>query len=146
MINDRYCVAQMRRFVSDGQTWWGMQVGMSLSEWWILQSHDWRMLLHIRLDGMRDFTRLWIRSVSRDARANFTFTNAIFVTQGMVCANRCPEGFWGNNCSQTCDCYNEAGCNHITGECQCKLGSYGDKVREHRFGLIISMHILNRNN
>lgn len=54
--------------------------------------------------------------------------NLTIVTQGSVCANRCPEGFWGKNCSQICDCYNGAGCDHITGECQCKSGFYGNKV------------------
>lgn len=65
IIDDRYCVVQMRRFVSDGQAWPGMQIGVSLSERWILQSHDWRMLLHVWLDGMRNFTRSNTKRIPR---------------------------------------------------------------------------------
>jgi len=55
-------------------------------------------------------------------------TGVMRLSQGTVCANRCPEGTWSKNCSQSCDCYNRAGCDHITGKCQCKPGYYGDKV------------------
>lgn len=50
------------------------------------------------------------------------------IFQGPVCANRCPDGVWGNNCSELCDCFNGASCNHITGECECKPGYTGDRV------------------
>lgn len=51
--------------------------------------------------------------------------------QGPVCANRCPEGFWGRSCNVSCDCYNDQGCDHITGKCICKPGFYGEKVNSN---------------
>jgi hypothetical protein len=48
--------------------------------------------------------------------------------QGIVCANRCPAGTWGEGCNLTCDCYNGASCHHITGQCECQPGFQGDRV------------------
>lgn len=48
--------------------------------------------------------------------------------QGDVCANPCPEGTWGYNCSELCDCYNSGQCDHMTGRCKCPSGYIGNKV------------------
>lgn len=58
-------VTQMRRFVSDGQARRGVQIRVSLSEWRILQPHEWRMLLHTRLDGTQDFVQLNMMRIPR---------------------------------------------------------------------------------
>ncbi|MPC10674.1 Multiple epidermal growth factor-like domains protein 11 [Portunus trituberculatus] len=47
---------------------------------------------------------------------------------GDVCANPCPQGTWGYNCSEQCDCYNSATCDHKTGRCKCPSGYIGNKV------------------
>ena len=39
----------------------------------------------------------------------------------------CPPGRWGDDCSQACVCEQGAGCNHITGECECPAGFGGEK-------------------
>lgn len=69
-----------------------------------------------------------------------------------MCANRCPAGFYGKyyfliyfvydskeklnndllyslgkNCEQQCECYNNAKCHHINGECECAAGFVGQK-------------------
>ena len=51
-----------------------------------------------------------------------------FHIQGDVCANPCPEGTWGMNCTSRCDCHNGANCDHVTGACLCLPGYRGDKV------------------
>lgn len=35
---------------------------------------------------------------------------------GEVCGNRCVTGTYGLNCSNVCDCFHDASCNHVTGE------------------------------
>ena len=47
----------------------------------------------------------------------------------MKCANPCPPGTFHIDCKKTCDCYNSAVCDHVTGRCHCRPGFKGDKVR-----------------
>ena len=58
--------------------------------------------------------------------------------QGAVCANPCPSGTYGQGCHLKCECYNGAGCDHVTGECHCPPGYTGDLVSK-------SISILNIN-
>ena len=51
-----------------------------------------------------------------------------FLFQGAVCANPCPSGSYGLGCGRKCECYNGAGCDHVTGECHCPPGYTGDLV------------------
>ncbi len=37
----------------------------------------------------------------------------------------CPLGFYGKDCSQTCQCRNGADCDHISGQCTCRTGFMG---------------------
>lgn len=45
----------------------------------------------------------------------------------------------GKNCEQQCECYNNAQCHHITGECDCAAGYIGkncyDTCPTHTYGL-----------
>ena len=49
--------------------------------------------------------------------------------QGLVCANPCPSGSYGSGCKKKCECYNGAGCDPLNGNCHCKPGYQGSKVR-----------------
>lgn len=44
----------------------------------------------------------------------------------------------GKNCEQQCECYNNAKCDHITGECECADGFFGpkcfDNCPSHTYG------------
>uniref|UniRef100_A0A8D8M538 Multiple epidermal growth factor-like domains protein 10 n=1 Tax=Cacopsylla melanoneura TaxID=428564 RepID=A0A8D8M538_9HEMI len=44
---------------------------------------------------------------------------------GPICATPCNEGTWGQNCSRRCECYNQAQCDVVTGECRCEPGFEG---------------------
>lgn len=37
----------------------------------------------------------------------------------------CPLGFYGKDCSQSCQCQNGADCDHISGQCTCRRGFMG---------------------
>ena len=37
----------------------------------------------------------------------------------------CPEGMFGDNCGQECQCQNGASCNHVDGTCICSAGYMG---------------------
>jgi len=37
----------------------------------------------------------------------------------------CPEGTFGDNCEQECQCQNGANCNHVDGTCVCSAGYMG---------------------
>lgn len=39
----------------------------------------------------------------------------------------CPDGFYGLECRQACDCLNGARCDHITGQCHCPPGWEGPR-------------------
>ena len=39
----------------------------------------------------------------------------------------CDEGKFGFNCTQLCECDNDAKCDPVTGTCNCKLGWMGDR-------------------
>ena len=39
----------------------------------------------------------------------------------------CEEGKFGFNCTQLCECDNDAKCDPVTGTCHCKLGWMGDR-------------------
>jgi len=41
----------------------------------------------------------------------------------------CPEGQFGQNCKQQCECYNGARCNPIDGKCQCLPGYLGPNCK-----------------
>ncbi|ETE62786.1 Multiple epidermal growth factor-like domains protein 11, partial [Ophiophagus hannah] len=46
---------------------------------------------------------------------------------GSVCAQPCPSGTYGVNCSQECPCRNGGQCDHVTGVCLCTAGYMGDR-------------------
>ncbi|KAM7399500.1 hypothetical protein PAMP_018767 [Pampus punctatissimus] len=54
------------------------------------------------------------------------------------CRNMCPDGFYGLDCGQMCECRNGARCHHITGACLCTAGWAGPhcilECQEGHFG------------
>ena len=46
---------------------------------------------------------------------------------GTVCEHECQNGKYGSNCTKTCDCMNDSGCDKATGACQCRPGYSGLK-------------------
>ena len=42
----------------------------------------------------------------------------------------CPSGKYGQNCERQCKCLNGGKCDHVTGQCDCKVGFYGDTCLE----------------
>ena len=44
----------------------------------------------------------------------------------------CPDGFYGLECRQACDCLNGARCDHATGECRCAPGWDGPRCGQRR--------------
>ncbi|VDO40683.1 unnamed protein product [Onchocerca flexuosa] len=44
---------------------------------------------------------------------------------GTICEDQCPEGTWGLNCKNACECDGQI-CNRITGECDCPNGAKCD--------------------
>ena len=42
-----------------------------------------------------------------------------------LCNLECPEGRYGQNCTEMCQCKNGARCNKVTGCCSCPVGYYG---------------------
>ncbi|KAL7988821.1 hypothetical protein Chor_007740, partial [Crotalus horridus] len=55
--------------------------------------------------------------------------NSIF-KQGTVCGQPCPEGRYGNNCSQECQCHNGGTCDLATGQCHCSSGYTGERCQD----------------
>lgn len=47
--------------------------------------------------------------------------------QGSVCAQPCPYGKFGINCTQDCLCHNGGQCDHVTGQCDCTAGYTGER-------------------
>lgn len=43
------------------------------------------------------------------------------------CEKTCPPNTYGLNCTETCDCYNGAGCSHEDGTCICAPGFTGQR-------------------
>lgn len=52
----------------------------------------------------------------------------------------CPEGRFGEQCSQTCGCQNGARCDHVSGRCSCTTGWTGVSC-ELREYLLITQHV-----
>lgn len=53
-------------------------------------------------------------------------------SKGSVCAQPCPLGKYGINCSKDCHCRNGGLCDHITGQCQCAAGFSGRRYAAER--------------
>ena len=45
------------------------------------------------------------------------------------CVSDCPDGFWGENCNNTCSCPSRSLCDPVTGGCFCPAGLRGRKCR-----------------
>uniref|UniRef100_M3YKH0 Multiple EGF like domains 10 n=1 Tax=Mustela putorius furo TaxID=9669 RepID=M3YKH0_MUSPF len=49
---------------------------------------------------------------------------------GTVCGQPCPEGRFGKNCSQECQCHNGGTCDAATGQCHCSPGYTGERCQD----------------
>ena len=50
----------------------------------------------------------------------------------LPCYLACPEGFYGQDCSQTCDCLNGATCSPFDGTCTCAEGYTGTRCETRK--------------
>lgn len=50
----------------------------------------------------------------------------IFCVCMCVCVSGCAQGWFGEDCTQRCNCSNGALCDPVTGNCTCGLGWTGD--------------------
>ncbi|NXC55696.1 PEAR1 protein, partial [Aleadryas rufinucha] len=46
------------------------------------------------------------------------------------CQERCPEGRYGQDCQESCDCANGGQCFHVDGGCLCEAGFQGSRCEE----------------
>lgn len=53
-----------------------------------------------------------------------TYISCIFL--GVKCETRCPNGKYGDECQETCNCKNNSSCDPTTGECICARGWEGE--------------------
>lgn len=49
---------------------------------------------------------------------------------GIQCETQCPNGKWGEDCSNECVCLNNSSCDPVTGACICARGWTGDSCDE----------------
>lgn len=49
----------------------------------------------------------------------------LHVCCGLCVWAECPQGRFGEQCSQTCECQNGARCDHVSGRCSCTAGWTG---------------------
>ena len=52
---------------------------------------------------------------------------------GDGCARPCPGGLYGEGCSKTCDCRNDAACDPINGRCICLAGYKGLHCEDSKY-------------
>lgn len=45
----------------------------------------------------------------------------------LVSSTACPDGFYGIECREACECLNGASCDHVTGQCHCPPGWTGPR-------------------
>lgn len=59
----------------------------------------------------------------------FTWSRSACLCSEMfcVCVSVCPAGLYGSQCSQRCDCVNDAQCHPSTGQCLCSAGFHGSR-------------------
>ena len=110
------CKFQMRRALPTGYSWEWMQILLPVPEWRFMSSSAWEMLLPSWMDGKIKTTLSYVASFQK------------FYLKGQVCANPCPQGTYGVDCKNRCDCYNGALCDHVSGQCHCLPGFQGEKV------------------
>ncbi|MEQ2162597.1 hypothetical protein GOODEAATRI_021408 [Goodea atripinnis] len=70
------------------------------------------------------------RSVSSVAPVRMEAHVTTLPETGSVCAQPCPLGKYGINCSKDCSCRNGGLCDHVTGRCHCAAGFSGRRCQE----------------
>ena len=119
-----------------------LRVKLSMSERWHLQPNRWQVFaLHQRMDGNENCHLSFHHLHNNNNLVFFVSFRPFHPTpfidfrtgQGEVCANPCPDGTWGSQCSQRCSCHNNARCDHINGTCHCLPGYRGDQVSQILF-------------
>uniref|UniRef100_A0A672JQW7 Multiple EGF like domains 11 n=1 Tax=Salarias fasciatus TaxID=181472 RepID=A0A672JQW7_SALFA len=74
-------------------------------------------------------TRVLVSPQSR-SHAGPGLTPVLVPPQGPVCAQPCPSGLFGINCSEQCTCRNGGLCDHVSGQCQCSAGFIGERCQD----------------
>lgn len=69
-----------------------------------------------------------------DQCASFICLISDCFSKGSVCAQPCPLGKYGSNCSKDCSCRNGGMCDHVTGQCECAAGFSGRRYAAHAPG------------
>jgi len=59
-----------------------------------------------------------------------------------VCVSVCPDGFYGEDCLEQCECRNGGHCNHETGTCECQAGWHGRMCEKGRTCTRIHRHLV----
>lgn len=60
----------------------------------------------------------------------FSFSLGAYDWSECVRVAGCPLGFFGKDCSQSCQCQNGADCDHISGQCTCRRGFMGRQCEQ----------------
>ncbi|GBP52830.1 Protein draper [Eumeta japonica] len=50
--------------------------------------------------------------------------------RGVRCETQCPEGYYGDQCSESCPCSNNSSCDASTGRCVCAAGWTGERCEQ----------------
>ena len=71
--------------------------------------------------------------------------DTVFRLHSYTCID-CPEGFYGEGCtdSEECECQNGASCDPVTGQCNCTAGWMGEtcnKSKQDHSATIYDQHI-----
>ena len=59
-----------------------------------------------------------------------------------MCVSVCPDGFYGEDCLEQCECHNGGHCNHETGTCECQAGWHGRMCEKGRTCTRIHRHLV----
>ena len=85
------------------------------------------LILNVKACNLLLYMRYWCWSVEHCTREEILlYTPVKFCLYRFPwCHTVCPQGMYGSNCSQTCQCQNGAACNAVDGSCTCRPSYHG---------------------